>query len=323
VRAAVLKTLGEPPVHQEHPGPEPGPDRTLVRVTAAPIAPLDLLCASGTSYFGRPATPYVPGVQGVGIVQQSAVFAEGTRVFFSTTAGMGPGDGSLAERCAVPDADLVAVGHDADDACLAALGMSGVAAWMCLTVRGRLQPGERVLVLGGGGAVGQAAIGAAKLLGAVRVVAVSRSPEAQERARRAGADEVLPLAGDVEELTARFREAVGGDVDVVVDPVFGTAATAASRVLAAGGRLVNLGGSSGDVAEFSSAGLRSRSAEILGYTNAALTADQRRAALAAVVRHAAAGRMAVAHEVLPLADARAAWQRQAAGQAGARLVLTP
>jgi NADPH:quinone reductase-like Zn-dependent oxidoreductase len=323
VRAAVLKTPGEPPVHQEHPAPEPGPGRTLVRVTAAPIAPLDLLCASGTSYFGRPATPYVPGVQGVGIVQQSAVFAEGTRVFFSTTAGMGPGDGSLAERCAVPDADLVAVGHDADDACLAALGMSGVAAWMCLTARGRLQPGERVLVLGGGGAVGQAAIGAAKLLGAVRVVAVSRSPEAQERARRAGADEVLPLAGDVEELTARFREAVGGDVDVVVDPVFGTAATAASRVLAAGGRLVNLGGSAGDVAEFSSAGLRSRSAEILGYTNAALTADQRRAALAAVVRHAAAGRMAVAHEVLPLADARAAWQRQAAGQAGARLVLTP
>ncbi|HEY4625903.1 MAG TPA: zinc-binding alcohol dehydrogenase family protein, partial [Blastococcus sp.] len=114
-------------------------------MTAAPIAPLDLLCASGTSYFGRPATPYVPGVQGVGLVQHSAVFAEGTRVFFSTTAGMGPGDGSLAERCAVADADLVAVGDDVDDASLAALGMSGVAAWMCLTARGRLLPGERVL----------------------------------------------------------------------------------------------------------------------------------------------------------------------------------
>ena len=73
-------------------------------------------------------------------------------------------------------------------------------------------------------------------------------------------------------------------MDVVVDPVFGIAATAASRVLAERGRLVNLGGSSGDVAEFSSAVLRSRTAEILGYTNAALTPAERRAALTAVDR---------------------------------------
>jgi NADPH:quinone reductase-like Zn-dependent oxidoreductase len=180
-----------------------------------------------------------------------------------------------------------------------------------------------VLVLGGGGAVGQAAIGAAKVLGAGRVVAVARSPEARERARLAGADEVLPLTGDVDQLTARFQDAVGGSVNVVIDPVFGIAATAASRVLAERGRLVNLGGSSGDVAEFSSAVLRSRTADILGYTNTALTPAERRAALAAVVEHAAAGRLAVAHEVLPLAQVDEAWRRQAAGTAGVRLVLTP
>src|SRR5215212_10546507 len=143
MRAALLTEPGQAPVWAQHPDPSPATGHTLVAVTAAPIAPLDLLCASGTSYFGRPATPYVPGVQGVGLVQHSAVFAQGTRVFFSTTAGMGPGDGSLAERCAVPDADLVAVGDDVDGASLAALGMSGVGAWMCLTARGRLQPGER------------------------------------------------------------------------------------------------------------------------------------------------------------------------------------
>jgi NADPH:quinone reductase-like Zn-dependent oxidoreductase len=323
VRAAVLHTPGEAPAYREHPDPEPADGFTLVAVTAAPMVPLDLLCASGTSYFGRPATPYVPGVQGVGVVVRSTTLPEGTRVFFATSAGMTPGDGSLAERCLVADADAVALGHDVDDASLAALGMSGVAAWMSLTARGRLQAGERVLVLGGGGAVGQAAVSFAKLLGAGCVVAVCRSPEAQERARRAGADAVVPLAGDVDALATRLRDAVGGNVDVVVDPVFGTAATAASRVLATGGRLVNLGGSSGDVAEFSSAGLRSRSAEILGYTNTALNAEQRRAALGAVVEHAAAGRVAVAHEELPLAQAGAAWRRQASGRSGVRLVLRP
>src|SRR5687768_570387 len=285
MRAAVLPEPGRAPAWSEHPDPSPAAGHTLVAVTAAPIVPLDQLCASGTSYFGRPATPYVPGVQGVGVVERSDALPQGARVFFSTTAGMAP--------------------------------------WMCLPARAQLLPGERVLVLGGGGAVGQAAIGAAKVLGAGRVVAVARSPEAQERARLAGADEVLPLTGDVDHLTARFQDAVGGSVNVVIDPVFGIAASAAARVLAERGRLVNLGGSSGDVAEFSSAVLRSRTADVLGYTNAALTPAERRAALAAVIEHAAAGRMAVAHEVLPLAQVDVAWRRQAEGKAGVRLVPTP
>jgi len=323
MRAAILTEPGQAPVWGEHPDPSPVAGHTLVEVTAAPIVPLDQLCASGTSYFGRPATPYVPGVQGVGVVQRSDVLAAGVRVFFSTSAGMAPGDGSLAERCLVRDADVVVVEAPVGDVPLAALGMSGVAAWMCLTGRAQLLPGERVLVLGGGGAVGQAAIGAAKVLGAGRVVAVARSPEAQERARAAGADEVVPLSGDVDHLTARFQDAVGGSVDVVMDPVFGIAATAASRVLAENGRLVNLGGASGDAAQFSSAVLRSRSLQVLGYTNNALTPAERAAALTAVAGHAAEGRMGVAHEVLPLTDVDRAWRRQAGGKAGVRLVLRP
>ena len=233
--------------------------------------PLDLLVASGRSYFGRPATPYVPGTQGVGVVERSTVLPAGTRVFVVTAAGMAPGDGTLAERCQVPDDAVVPLAAGVPDPAAAALGMSAVAAWTVLTERARLQPGERVLVLGAGGAVGQVAVAAAKLLGAGRVVAACRSAEAQERARRAGADAVVPLEGDVDSLTARFQDACGGSVDVVVDPVFGLAATAASRVLADHGRLVNLGGASGDTAEFSSAVLRSRTADVLGYTNNALT----------------------------------------------------
>jgi NADPH:quinone reductase-like Zn-dependent oxidoreductase len=323
VNAAVLREPGSAPAYGEHPDPVMADSGVLVRVTAAPIVPLDLLCASGTSYFGRPVTPYVPGVQGVGVVERSAAYASGTRVWFATSAGMAPGNGSLAEFCAVPEADVVPVTADVPDAALAALGLSGVAAWVILSARARLRAGEHVLVLGAGGAVGQAAVGAAKLLGAGRVVAVCRSEEAQTRARRAGADEVVPLTGDVDHLTARFQDACNGKADVVVDPVFGAAATAASRVLAEGGRLVNLGGASGDVAEFSSAVLRSRSAEVLGYTNNSLTGDQRRAALIAVAHHAAAGHLAVGHELIPLAEVTGAWRRQASGNPGVRLVLTP
>lgn len=320
MKAAVLAEPGTAPAYGEHPDPAGG---SVVRVTAAPIVPLDLLAASGTSYFGRPAVPYVPGVQGVGVVERSAVHAAGTRVWFATSAGMAPGDGSLAELCAVPESDLVPVTADVGDAALAALGLSGVAAWVILSARARLRAGEHVLVLGAGGAVGQAAVGAAKLLGAGRVVAVCRSEEAQARARAAGADQVVPLSGDADSLAARFQDACNGRADVVVDPVFGVAATAASRVLSEGGRLVNLGGASGDVAQFSSAVLRSRSLQLLGYTNNALTPDERAGALTEVAAHAAAGRLAVAHETLPLAEVGDAWRRQASGRAGARLVLTP
>jgi NADPH:quinone reductase-like Zn-dependent oxidoreductase len=134
---------------------------------------------------------------------------------------------------------------------------------------------------------------------------------------------LVPLVGDVDELTARFAEAAGGSVDVVIDPVFGVPATAATRVLADGGRLVNIGGAAGDSASFSSAVLRGRTAAVLGYTNNALSAQQRHTALDAVLEHAAAGRLCVAHEVLPLSAVADVWRRQAAGEATARLVLTP
>ncbi len=323
MRAAVLHELGAAPAYEEVADPVPAPGHSLVRVTAAPVVPLDLLCASGSSYFGRPALPYVPGVQGVGVVERSAILPPGARVWFATSAGMAPGDGSLADYCAVPDGELVAVAAPVPDPLVAALGLSAVAAWMALTWRARLQPGERVLVLGAGGAVGQVAVGAARTLGAGHVTAVCRSTQAQERARAAGAHAVVGMREDVDELTEALQAATGDGVDVVVDPVFGIAATAASRVLAPGGRLVNLGGASGDQACFSSALLRGRSVDVLGYTNNALTADQRRDALMMVLERAADGLLSVAHTTERLDDVHGAWSRVASGAAGQRVVLVP
>jgi NADPH:quinone reductase-like Zn-dependent oxidoreductase len=324
MRAAVVRELGRPPDYGDHPDPAATEGLARVRVAAAPLVPLDLLCASGTSYFGRMPVPYVPGDQGVGVVESSAVYPEGTRVFVVTAAGRVPSrDGALAERVLVPEADLVPLAPDVPDALAAAVGMSGVAAWLALTWRAQLQSGERVLVLGGGGAVGQAALGAATVLGAGRVVAVCRGEGSAERARRAGAHEVVPFTEDVDALSERLSDALDGSVDVVVDPVFGPAATAASRVLATCGRLVNLGGMGGDVASFSSSVLRGRTASVLGYTNNDITPEQRREALTAVTTHAAAGRLTVAAEQLPLSDVGEAWRRQATGDAGVRFVLIP
>ena len=58
MRAALIETPGAPAVPGERPEPTRGEGEVLVAVSAAPIVPLDRLCASGTSYFGVPPTPY-------------------------------------------------------------------------------------------------------------------------------------------------------------------------------------------------------------------------------------------------------------------------
>lgn len=322
MQAAVITEHGGAPAPGDHPDPAPADGQALVEVTAAPITPLDVLCASGTSYFGAPPLPYVPGVQGVGRIVEAATLPAGTPVWFPTTAGMRPGDGSMAARAVAAEADLVALPDDVPDTLVAALGLSAVAAWMALTWRAELGPGEQVLVLGAGGVVGQVAVQAARRLGARRVVAACRSEAAQARAAACGADAVVPIRDGEEAaaLTARLAEALDGPVDVVVDPLFGVPATAAAPLLASRGRLVNLGGSAGETAVFGSAHLRSHTASILGYTNNDISVEQRRDALLDVLREARTG-LTVDHDVLPLEDVKGAWSSQAAGTAVRRIVL--
>jgi NADPH:quinone reductase len=314
---AQIEVLGRPPVVVDRDPPIAGEGHVLVDVLAAPITPLDLLCASGTSYFGKPATPYVPGVQGVGTV-------EGRTVWFPTPAGMAPGDGSMAAVGSVLEADLVDLPAGADPVAVAAAGLSAVAAHMALTWCGELSAGEQVIVLGAGGVVGQAAVQLARAAGARRVVAGARSAAAQRRAEQAGADAVVALdTDDHQELAARFAVACDGPADLVLDPLFGPPAAAAARALRPGGRLVNLGGAASETSPIDSATLRSRSLRLLGYTNNALTHEQRVAAVTAVAEHVVRGTLTVAHEVVPLADVSAAWQRQTDGRAGGRVVLIP
>ena len=321
--AAVIHTHGAPPEHRLWPVPRRGAGQALVRVTAAPISPLDLLCASGTSYFGPPALPYIPGTQGVGMVEEADTLTPGQRVWFPCVAGMQPGDGSMAQFSVIEEASALALLDNVADELVAALGLSAIAAWMALTWRGQLQPGEQVLVLGAGGAVGQVAVQAARLLGAGHVIAGSRTEVGRARALAHGADAAVDLTGDdVDELSRRIAAACDGPLHLVIDPVWGHPAEAAVRCLGPAGRLVNIGDAAGAGARFASATVRSRMQAILGYTNNALTQQQKAQALSAILGHAAAGRCAVAHETLPLAQASQAWERQAAG-AGRKLILIP
>lgn len=321
IPAALIHAPGEPPRAGEAAEPVPAAGELLVTVTAAPITPLDRLCASGTSYFGCPAMPYVPGVQGVGIVERGAGrIVPGTPVWFATSAGMAPGDGSMRGRVAVPEHDVVALPEGVDPVLVAALGLSAVAAEMALTWRGGLAPGEHVLVLGAGGIVGQAAVQLARAAGAGRVVAAARSVAARDRALRLGADAVAALpdgTAEPDELAAVLREACGDPVDLVLDPVFGVPAAAALKVLGAGGRLVNLGSAAAETAPFDSATLRSRSLQVSGYTNNELTVEQRHAAVTRVAELAAAGRLTVEHARAALSAVAEVWS------APTRTVLVP
>jgi NADPH:quinone reductase len=93
-------------------------------------------------------------------------------------------------------------------------------------------------------------------------------------------------------------------------------------VLSAEGRLVNIGAAAGPTARLESAILRSRLHAILGYTNNALTHDQKAKALTEILAHAAAGRCTVERERVPLAQVAEAWQRQATF-ARRKLILVP
>jgi NADPH:quinone reductase len=310
MRAALIVRHGDAPRCDVRPVPARGAGQALIRVTAAPISPLDLLCASGTSYFGAPPLPYAPGVQGVGVIEDADTLQAGQRVWFSCDAGMRPGDGAMAELCVAEESAVLPLADGVDDGLAAALGLSAIAAWMALTWRGGLNPGEHVLVLGASGAVGQVSVQAARLLGADRVTAACRDAAGRVRAAELGADAVADVGGDdVDAITSRLAEVTGGRVDLILDPVWGRPAEAAMRILSPHGRLVNLGSSAGPMASFSSASLRSGTQSVFGYSNNALSYQQKAEALGTILAHAAAGRLTVDHETMTLEQAADGWVR--------------
>jgi NADPH:quinone reductase-like Zn-dependent oxidoreductase len=317
LRAAIVSELGSPPQPGDWPEPEPGPGEALIDVAAAAINPVDLSIASGRFFAGNPQTPYVAGGEGVGTVVSAPELAPGTRVRFE-------GRGAIAERIAVPEDALIELPAGVDDAVAAGLGVAGIAAWLALEHRARLQPGETVLVLGASGAVGQVAVQAARALGAGRIVAAARSADGLQKALALGADATVTLRDDLDTtaLATEMRDAAQDPIDVVIDPLWGAPATAAAEAAGPHARLVNLGQSAGAQATLTSGTVRGKMLSILGHFNFLVAADVRRQAYRALVDLAAAGRMRLDCERVPLEDVAAAWERQAASPQ-VKLIIDP
>ena len=318
MRAAVVTQVGEPPRPSEMEPPARGDGRALVEVRAAALNPIEVRVAAGR-FERTPQVPYVPGLEGTGTVLEADGVPAGTRVRFEAHLPGFGSNGALAEVAAAEAESLVELPDEADDAVAAALGVVGITAWMALE-RGHLREGEAVLVLGATGAVGQAALQLAKLAGAGRVVAAGRSAERLRRAEELGADATVELTADG--LTDAVREAAGGGVDLVVDPLWGAPAMAALGAATPGGRLVNVGQAAGTGVELPLAAIRNRGLSIIGLSSGWAPLEVKRAAYRRVLEHAVAGRLVVDHEVVPLDDVAAAWERQAASP-GAKLVIRP
>jgi NADPH:quinone reductase-like Zn-dependent oxidoreductase len=321
MRAAVVTAYQAPPEAGERPEPQAADGKAVVELVAAALNPADLAIASGSFPAGSPPLPYVPGIEGVGRVVQSARFSPGTRVWAS---GRGLGvafDGTFSERFAVADEVLVEVPADADDRVAAVLGQVGLAAWMPLTWLAPVREGEVVLVLGATGSVGSVAVQAAKLLGAGRVVAVGRDEARLEAARGLGADEAVGLGGDdfPGRLAAVFS---GGAPTLVLDLLWGPPVEAAAAVAAPGARIVNVGQSAAPTATLVSGYVRGKQLQVLGYSNFAVPLDALAQGNSDLIGHAVAGRIRLEADAVPLDQVGEAWERQRLGH-HSKQVLVP
>lgn len=320
MKAALIRKIGGLPELAEIDSPARDSGRALVEIDAVPLNPIDIALASGKHYLGPPKTPYVPGSEGVGRIVEADSLEPGTRVYISDDALGGRGrDGSLAERATVAEEEALELPEDVSDELAAACGTAGLAGWLPVAWRAQVGPGDRVLVLGATGTVGLAAVQAARIKGADRIVAAGRRPEGLEEARKVGAHAAVRL--DEADLAGALKEAAGGDgPTVVIDPLWGEPLVAATEAAAPGARFVQVGQSAGPSATLTSGVVRGKQLEIYGYSNFVVPAEGRRAAYLELVAHAARGELAFPTETYPLARVSEAWERQANGP-GAKLVV--
>jgi putative PIG3 family NAD(P)H quinone oxidoreductase len=218
------------------PTPRPAPGELLVRVRAAGVNRADVTQRLGKYPPPRGASD-IPGLEIAG-----EVVAAG-----DGTAGWRAGDrlcalvaaGGYADYCAVPEPQCLTLPKSFDFVQGAALPEALFTVWDNLIERGRLKPGETVLIHGGTSGVGTIAIQLAAVLGA-RVFATAGSPEKCRVCERLGAERAIDYrTEDFGAVVADLTEARG--VDVILDIVGGDYIARNLRALALEGRLVQIG----------------------------------------------------------------------------------
>ena len=257
----VVRELAEDPIEalerfvavEEQPAPDPAtlaPDDVIVAVRSASVGWVDLLMTSG-QYQHMPPLPYTPGLEYAGTVAWVGPAAAGrARVgdavlvdpFHAGPRSLGAYQrwGGFASYAVAPAAALLPIprGLSFDEA--ANLLGSYETAYHCLITRGRVQPGETVLVHGASGATGLAAVHVAKLLGAT-VIATGRSAAKLAAVAAQGADHVIDTS-DPGVLRDAVKALTGGrGVDVVHDGVGGEISAASLRCVRFGARYLITG----------------------------------------------------------------------------------
>jgi NADPH2:quinone reductase len=311
MRAATIRD--QEIVIEEHPDPMPGSGEVLVRVHAAGLNGGDMMQRRGL-YPAPPGSPQdIPGMELAGVVdalgEGSERFAVGDRVMAIV------GGGGQAELATVHERLLMPVPTALDWSAAGGLPEVFVTAHDAIFTQAQLRPGERLLVHGGAGGVGTAAIQLARAAGA-RVTTTVRREELHEQVAVFGA-EVIATEGFAEH----------GPFDVILELVGAPNLAENLQALATGGRITVIGVAAGAKGELNLLALMGKRASIYGSTLRARSLEEK-ALNARRVEHEvlplfASGALIVPiAETFPLERAADAYERFAAGGKLGKIVLT-
>ncbi|KUI53871.1 MFS antiporter QDR2 [Cytospora mali] len=213
----VVTTFGQPPQYTSvSDPPSPSPGHLRLRVLAVGVPNVARAIAAG-NHFISANDPCIPGIDGIGIDDSAS---PPQKYYFSA---LPPSPGSLSEHVNVDQKALVPLPDDADEKSVAALVNPAQSSWMAIRHRtSNLPEGWSVAVLGATSASGRVAVRVARALGAGRVIGVARGEKALAEVE--GLDERIVLDG--EDPARTDFSTLGGQVDVVLDYVYGPAVVA-------------------------------------------------------------------------------------------------
>ncbi|CRY82137.1 NADPH:quinone oxidoreductase family protein [Nocardia farcinica] len=260
MRAAQVSRLEGPEAVEIVDIPEPAafPGGVVIDVHAAGVAFPDVLMTRGL-YQMKPELPFVVGGEVAGVVREAPEGAHvrpGDRVLALTMLG-----NAIAEVAVTPAEMVFKLPDNISMEAGAGILFNDLTVHFCLRNRGRLAPGETVLVHGAAGGIGTSTLRMAAALGASRVVAVVSTPEKAEVAKANGATDVVLTEGWL----AAVKELTGGrGVDIVLDPVGGDRFTDSIRSLASAGRLLVVGFTAGEIPTVKVNRLLLKNVEVVG-----------------------------------------------------------
>jgi NADPH:quinone reductase-like Zn-dependent oxidoreductase len=319
MHAAVVRSFDASPRYETFPSPQPnGEHEIAVDVLAAGLHPRVRSGASGSHYTSTDVLPLIPGVDGVGRS------ADGELLYFVAFDGT---FGTLAERTVLDRRRAVALPADADVIAIAAAMNPGMSSWMALRRRISFKAGQKVLVLGATGNAGRMAVQIAHFLGAGYIAAAGRDPERLSALTSLGADEIVSLTGEPDEV-ARALGAAGADVDVVVDYLWGSVTEQAIPALVKARAepskalsWIQIGSVAGATVALPSAALRAANLQLLGSGQGSLRTAAIIAEMPALAAQITNGSFAVDSHATPLRDVESAWNATTAP--GQRIVFVP